>query len=323
MNQTGSLIANFNIWLHEIAKESFGFISTKDLQVYSQELQLIFNKITFQDNNTLLWNDFFDRYSINSKIRLAFSIQRELRTSNEVVPTNANLLLIEKLGDVVKNDKLFPEQTDVQKIIELDKSGQTLDIDINKVQSEYQQALNTLKTLNMENMIVPLDEFLKKYDYSLAVRSKNNTFHYLPYNFVQSSLEKEILQRILQLDTFRENALEVYYNGERALTEFVIDCFASNGTNWKNIGRYTTDFLIIQRNNNSIHKILLVETKGIGFSTDPSFLQKKHFVETEFLKQNNDKFGYQRFDFIYLEESNNMITNITKLSNKINDFFNG
>jgi hypothetical protein len=101
----------------------------------------------------------------------------------------------------------------------------------------------------------------------------------------------------------------------------VINCFAKNGKSWKNIGRYTTDFLIIQRKEKSIHKALLVETKGEGFKNDPAFLQKKNFVETEFLKQNNDKFGYQRFDFLYLEDGTDIANNIVMINNKIDEFF--
>jgi hypothetical protein len=52
------------------------------------------------------------------------------------------------------------------------------------------------------------------------------------------------------------------------------------------------------------------------------FQKKKSYVETEFLKLNKEKFGYQRFDFLYLEDSKDIAANITKLINKINQFFN-
>ena len=66
----------------------------------------------------------------------------------------------------------------------------------------------------------------------------------------------------------------------------------------------------------------MIETKGEGFSNNPDFVKKKNFVETEFLKLNQEKFGYKRFDFLYLEDSNNIAANITKLNNKLNQFFN-
>ncbi len=321
MKQTGFDAANFNLWVHEISKESLGLIKTTELHAFDSELQAIFKKVTYDENGILFWNELYDLYSINSKIRLAFSIKRDLKTESEVIPENANLLLVDKLGAVEKNEKLYPEKEDADKILAVDKSGEAVEINQTKLKADYDKAKAVLEEQGMGDMFPPFEDYIKKYDHSLAVRSKDKTFHYLPYNFVQSGFEKDILQKTLQLDSFKENSLEVYYNGERGLTEFVINCFAKNGKNWKNIGRYTTDFLIIQRKEKAIHKALLVETKGEGFKNDPAFLQKKNFVETEFLKQNNDKFGYQRFDFLYLEDGTDIANNIVTINNKIDEFF--
>lgn len=321
MKQTGFDAANFNLWVHEISKESLGLIKTTELNVFDAELQAIFKRVTYEENNILFWNELYDLYTINSKIRLAFSIKRDLKTESEVILKNANLLLVNKLGSVEKNDKLYPEKDDVDKILAIDESGEDIEIDLTKAREDYDKALKTLEVAGIGHMMSSWEDFQKKYDHSLPVRSKDKTFHYLPYNFVQSGFEKDILQKTLQLYSFKENGLEVYYNGERSLTEFVINCFAKNGKNWKNIGRYTTDFLIIQRKEKAIHKALLVETKGEGFKNDPAFLQKKNFVETEFLKQNNDKFGYQRFDFLYLEDGTDIANNILTINNKIDEFF--
>lgn len=321
MKQTGFDAANFNLWVHEISKESLGLIKTTELHAFDSELQAIFKKVTYDENGILFWNELYDLYSINSKIRLAFSIKRDLKTESEVIPENANLLLVDKLGAVEKNEKLYPEKEDADKILAVDKSGEAVEINQTKLKADYDKAKAVLEEQGMGDMFPPFEDYIKKYDHSLAVRSKDKTFHYLPYNFVQSGFEKDILQKTLQLDSFKENGLEVYYNGERGLTEFVINCFAKNGKNWKNIGRYTTDFLIIQRKDKAIHKALLVETKGEGYKNDPAFLQKKNFVETEFLKQNNDKFGYQRFDFLYLEDGTDIANNIVTINNKIDEFF--
>jgi len=127
----------------------------------------------------------------------------------------------------------------------------------------------------------------------------------------------------LQLADFKNKELEIYYNGERGLTEFVINCFAKEGRYWKNVGKYTTNFLIVKRTaKDKIHKALLIETKGSVYAADKVFQKKKSYVETEFLKLNKEKFGYQRFDFLYLEDSKDIAANITKLNNKINQFFN-
>lgn len=321
MKQTGFDAANFNLWLHQISKESFGLIKSSELTPFDTELQAIFKKVSYEENGIIFWNELYDLYTINSKIRLAFSIKRDLKTESEVIPENANLLLIDKLGSVEKNDKLYPEKVDTDKILAVDESDEDIEIDLTKAREDYDQALKTLEDAGMGHMMSSWEDFQKKFDHSLAIRSKDKTFHYLPYNFVQSGFEKDILQKTLQLTSFKESSLEVYYNGERGLTEFVINCFAKNGKNWKNIGRYTTDFLIIKRKEKAIYKALLVETKGEGFKNDPAFLQKKKFVETEFLKQNNEKFGYQRFDLLYLEDGTDIANNIVMINNKIDEFF--
>lgn len=324
MKQTGFDAANFNLWVHEISKESFGLIKTSELHAFDTELQAIFKKVTYKKNSMLFWNEFYDIYTINSQIRLAFSVKRSLQTRSEVIDHKARLLVLEKLNSVEKNEKLYPVNKDVKAILDFDKKGSAVEVDLVEVKKKFDEFIAANKELGTNPLFLPSwAEFQKRFDFSIAVKSKDKTFHYLPYNFVQSGFEKDILQKTLQLDSFRENSLEVYYNGERGLTEFVINCFAKNGKNWKNIGRYTTDFLIIQRKENAIHKALLVETKGEGFKNDPAFLQKKNFVETEFLKQNNDKFGYQRFNFLYLEDGTDIANNIVAINNKIDEFFKG
>ena len=66
---------------------------------------------------------------------------------------------------------------------------------------------------------------------------------------------------------------------------------------------YTPDFLIIKRKDGKIHKALIVETKGEIYANDPTFKQKRNFMESAFVRQNNDKFGYNRFDYLYLEDT--------------------
>ena len=64
---------------------------------------------------------------------------------------------------------------------------------------------------------------------------------------------------------------------------------------------YTPDFLIIKRKDGKIHKGLIVETKGEVYA--PKFVEKRNFMKSAFIKQNNDKFGYNRFEFLYLEDT--------------------
>ncbi|HED05304.1 MAG TPA: hypothetical protein ENI61_01310, partial [Ignavibacteria bacterium] len=323
IEQTGTNFANFNQWTFEISKESYNKISVSELNKFKTELKAIFKKITFEENSTTFFNALFDLYHINSQIRIAFSIKRYLQTRSDVLKKEAELLVASKLSAVEHNEKLFPNKKDTAKILELDKSGNPTEIDNAKVEKSYEIMKQGLVQAGMEAMVIPFDDFKKQFDFSSAVKSKDKTFHYLPYDFRQSGFEKEILQKTLNLSDFKNNGLEIYYNGERGLTEFVIFCYAKENNYWKNIGKYTTDFLIIKRKNKEIHKALIIETKGKGFENDPVFQKKRKFVETKFLQQNKEKFGYNKFDFLYLVDSDELTTNLSKLSNKINDFFNG
>ncbi|MBU1012044.1 MAG: DEAD/DEAH box helicase family protein [Bacteroidetes bacterium] len=326
IKETGIAFANYNQWLFEISRESFGAISEKQLHQYNSELIEIFETVSFEKDGTRFFNELYDLHQIKSKIRVAFSIKRDLQTDTEVIPKHAELLIAERLTDVEKNPKLFPNDADTAKILELDSKNESLEVDMSEVEKAYQLMKATMEAQGMGNFVPPIESYKTQFDFSPIVKSKNNSFHYLPYNFGgngSSGFEIETLQKALQLSDFNNKQLEIYYNGERGLTEFVINCFAKEGKYWKNIGKYTTDFLIIKRTEkDKIHKALLIETKGALYAEDKVFQKKKNYVETEFLKLNQEKFGYHRFDFLYLEDSKNIVANITKLNNKINNFFN-
>jgi hypothetical protein len=324
INETGIYFANYNQWLFEISRQSFGLISETQLHHYDAELTEIFEATTYEKGDNEFFNELYDFHLIQSKIRVAFSIKRDLQTSTEVIPKQAELLIAERLTDIEKNVKLFPNEEDTAKILELDKTNESVDVDFAEVQKAYALMKETLEAQGMGKMVIPYDSFKSGKEYSLVVKSKNNSFHYLPYNFGgsgSSGFEIETLKKALQLADFKNKELEIYYNGERGLTEFVINCFAKEGKYWKNIGKYTTDFLILKRTaKDKIHKALLIETKGALYAEDKVFQKKKKYIETEFLRLNQEKFGYQRFDFLYLEGKMND-SNTAKTINKINSFF--
>ena len=54
--------------------------------------------------------------------------------------------------------------------------------------------------------------------------NKNRSFHYLPYR-TDSGFEQTFLREVLSFDIIEELGLEVYYNGDRAMTEFKIKCY--------------------------------------------------------------------------------------------------
>ena len=122
-------------------------------------------------------------------------------------------------------------------------------------------------------------------------------------------------------DEIERLGLEVYYNGDRAMTEFKIKCYKRVGTGWRYVGMYTPDFLIIQRRDGKIYKAIITETKGQIYANDPAFIDKRTFMETEFSKYNNSAFGYRRFDYLYLEDTLTETERIQITHKKICDFF--
>ncbi|TAG85724.1 MAG: restriction endonuclease subunit R, partial [Bacteroidetes bacterium] len=102
------------------------------------------------------------------------------------------------------------------------------------------------------------------------------------------------------------------------LTDFKIDCFYKKNNQWQKLGGYYPDFLIIQRNKQKqIHKVLILETKGEGYAR--AFTEKKYFMENDFIPLNNQKFGYNKFEFLYIQDDDK--GKEQKLNQKIKAFF--
>ena len=101
--------------------------------------------------------------------------------------------------------------------------------------------------------------------------NKNRSFHYFAISYRQWFLNKHFLREVLSFDIIEELGLEVYYNGDRAMTEFKIKCYKKTSGKWNYIGIYTPDFLIIKRKDGVIHKVIVVETKGQIYAKDPAF----------------------------------------------------
>lgn len=303
-------MARFDLWLAQIARESFNTLSYPTLREHSELLKKVFEKVTVRQNVNLYYNELYDHDSLRSAIRLVFSPHREVTAKEDVIPENAELVLAEKLTSVTDDPKLYPAQSAVKMILAADKKGQTGAEALADQQEKIKQIGDELGGYLLDQ-IKPQE---------LVLGNKDVTFHYFPYDFHQSGFEKQFLETCLQLTDFKNKKLEIYYNGERGLTEFVIHCFQKKNNFWKRLGEYTPDFLILQRKNRKPHKILIVETKGEGFAL--KFAGRKQFMESDFLRVNADNFGYNRFDFLFLRDDDTPEANIRKISEKIKEFFN-
>lgn len=314
--------ADFDRWIFGIARGSMGSLRSNNLYQYEKPLSTIFKAITYEKADYRVFNSLFRHDEIEARVRLAFHKHRELKVRSEIIPKSASLLVIEKLIPVEDHDKLYPSANDTKEILQADKTGK----DISVLQKEVEAAQRKMKEFIASQpnpdlfTMTGLDVGTTK-TFSKAVVSKDKTFHYLPYNFIQSDFELKFLQEVINLAPFMDNGLEVYYNGEKHMTEFRIVCYEKKNDRWRRVGLYTPDFLVISRKDSGIHKILIVETKGSGFADQPGFKARRNFMESEFLKINNEKFGYNRFDYLYLPDSATMNDNLLLFKSKIGAFF--
>lgn len=319
---------DFDLWIYVIARESMGSIARSDLYRHQRELKSIFDAITFEKGASArqganrCFNGLFRQEEIRARIRLAFHKHRELAIKSEIVPQSASLLVIEKLAPVAAQEKLYPNAADVNEILQADTTGKDMAL-LRKEVAEAQRKMQEFIAAQPHPDLFAMAGFNAQVPkiFSQAVISKDRTFHYLPYSFQQSRFELNFLKEVISLTTFPENNLEVYYNGEGHLTEFRIACYAKKNERWRRVGLYTPDFLVIRRQDGNIHKILIVETKGSGFAAQPEFIARKSFVEAEFLKMNNEKFGYRRFDYLYLPDDRKMDENLLSFKTKVELFF--
>lgn len=290
-------VPTFQWWLQQIAKESFGTLAVAQLKTYEMELRSIYDKLTPKHNHQ----------RIRSLIRQAFAPLRDFHVTEEVVPQQAILLQIEKLiSPIEDNGKYYPSQQVVQEIVNWDNRPTQ-----EELKPEVLAKIEELKAMGIDvSTLKPQSD---------PHPERSQTYHYLPYRF-DSKLEIDYFSKEI-LPLIHGKALELYFNGDDTLTEFKINCYKKIGTQWRYIGKYVPDFLLLSRKeNNEIDKIIIIETKGEGFAA--KFAERREFMETEFVRKNNEQFGYKRFNFLYLEDTLSAEQRRQKTLEAINDFFN-
>lgn len=305
---TGEYIS-FRQWLYLIAKESFRTLTLESLKKYEDILKYIFERITVKDEmGNTRYDNHYDQDNIRSLIRKAFVPKRDFSVKEEIVPCEASLLQIEKLVSpiAVQDDKpFFPSQDVVKTIVDWDANAQ------NKVLSPEELALIE----KMKKMGYPVPEPTDPHP------ERKQTYHYLPYRF-DSGMEREFFKdSVLPILKEYKSKLEIYFNGDDTLTNFKIDCYKQTGKEWIYIGKYVPDFLLLSRKDDgTIQQIIIIETKGEGFAA--KFADRRQFMETEFIRKNNERFGYERFRFLYLEDTLTKEEREKKTIKAIKEFFN-
>ena len=312
-DESGKAIT-FNSWLHIICKESFRTLHIAQLKKYTTALQVIFDTITDIRDGIHYLKGEYNQKQVRANVRKAFIPHRTIDVKEEVIPETADLLQIKNFQSTIEvNDtsKYFPNQEQVLKIVDADKGKKHL-------KAEIQTTIDTLKALgNQEQTIQALLDSTDSYEPTDS-NINDKTYHYLPYKF-DSNFEISYFSDFLQA-IIRDKHLEFYFNGDDNLTDFKIRCYKKHGKNWSLLGYYTPDFLVISRDeHDKIKQILIIETKGEGFAA--KFAERRQFMEEEFVKLNNEHFGYNRFSFLYIEDTMTPVEQDMKTITAVNQFF--
>lgn len=297
-------IANFRLWLDLIVKESLGLLSIDTLTKYEAELKLLFEKITIRNGEKSIYNIDIDQSKVRSDIRNSFAVRRSFNTIEELVPEKASLLKVAPSSPIEVSETAIysPSQEKVHEIIQADKNPEPTRIS--------EEELNMLLAMQARGIPVEIPDVSSNQVY-------NRTYHYLPYH-LDSSLENNYLESVIGYLKSIED-VEFYFNGDETLTDFKIRCYAKRGRTWKMLGYYYPDFIMLTRNSdNTINKIVIVETKGEGFAG--KFIPRRQFMDDVFIRFNNAKFGRERFQFLYIEDTLDKEARLQKTINKINSF---
>lgn len=291
-------IANFRLWLDLIVKESLGLLSIETLSQYEVELKLLFEKITIRNGGNLVYNSDIDQCKVRSDIRNSFAVRRSFNTKEELIPEEASLLKVNALKSPIEDSKTAiysPSQEKVAEIVSQDsKPVETISEEIRRYLVEHG---------------LPLPDVEKSVN--------DRTYQYLPYH-LDSKLEEDYLYSVIN-HIKSVSGVEFYFNGDDTLTDFRIRCYTKRGNSWKLDGYYYPDFIMLTRNSdNTINKIVIIETKGEGFAG--KFIPRRQFMDDVFIRLNNDKFGRERFQFLYIEDTLDKEVRLQKTINKINSF---
>ena len=311
--ERGEMPASYSAWLYGIVRSSFGTLTMEQMQPYDAQLRGVFDTITYQREGSRYFSSRYDHPAVQANVRKAFCDRRTFQTQEERIPQSASLLNIANFTENIETERpqdYYPPQDTVENIVLDDREKLKLKPDIAAailaLESDDSQVNRAIAaTLRKQNSSHP---------------QKDRSFHYLPYH-TDSGFEQTFLEEVLTFPEMERLGLEVYYNGDRAMTEFKIKCYKQSGNGWQYVGMYTPDFLILQRKDGQIHKVIIAETKGEAYANDTKFQDKKAFVETEFLRQNNKAFGYERFEYLYLEDALPEHERLAMTQKKICEFF--
>ena len=306
----------FQWWLRKIAKESMGTLGVSQLRKHEAQLRRIFEEITLADGDDKecrMEDSAYDQYQIRANVRKAFVPKRDFRITKEVVPDTASILSVERPApiDVEDDSRIYPSQSVVRESLEWDNDPGKMELS-----PEVKAIVKRMRTAGfsdeeIQTMVkgkLPKDEFPER----------NQTYHYLPYRF-DSNMEREYFVDGLR-PLLKGKQLEYYFNGDETLTEFKIRCYKQVGKHWQYDGLYYPDFLVLSRDaEGKIDRICIIETKGEVYAS--KFRERLRFMREEFVPRNNEAFHRERFQFLYLEDTDSVEVRMAKTVSMLKEFF--
>lgn len=279
-------------WIDTIIKESFGTMSLDDILPYHDALRSLYDRLVIKDGDTERLNPRYDQKAARSYVRCGFGSRRSLRIIKDMVhESNVALLRPDILPDTVgasDRDIYVPDQDEADRIIRHDRNPSA------RMTDEKRRMLADMVAQGLLKEMPAIDDD--------ADSITSQTYHYLPYH-MDSRLERNYFEDALAV--LRDiPGIELYYNGDRSLTDFKIRCYSRHGETWQFLGNYTPDFVLLRRgDDNSIDKVVIIETKGSGYID--KFRPYERFMREYFLPLNEQQYGRRRFEFMLIPESDN------------------
>ena len=308
---------SYHWWLEKIVEESFETLSIENILQYDLQLHSIFEAITKPmvggDGERRMEDAKYDHQQIRASIRKVFVPKRDYTIVDEVVPETASILSVErpKPLDVLDDSRFYPSQETMDNILAWDANPEKGDIP--------QEVYDVVEKMRKMGMVEEAQTLLKFKNIGVDTHpERNQTYHYLPYRF-DSNLEKEYFVQGL-IPMMKAKQLEYYFNGDETLTEFKIRCYRKVGKHWEYDGLYYPDFLVLSRDaEGKIDRVCIIETKGEGYAA--KFKERKDFMETVFVPQNNQAFRRERFHYLYLKDTDSFEKRMVNTMKMINEFF--
>lgn len=198
----------------------------------------------------------------------------------------------------VPRSQFIPDAETERQMLERDANGR----DLKTLDAKNEQAYRALLELGLTEQA----EQLKMAAQANRHGEEMRTWQYVPYHF-DSPFERKFHELLMASKTLERLGIEVYYNGDTTMADFRIRCFRKAGKQWRSVGLYTPDFLLVkrepdERGGTHVAHTLIIETKGRGFAADQGFADRRAFMEQVFVPENNRRLGHEAFSYVVVSD---------------------